>query len=87
MDLSFSFRTKALENPQSIIESDIAMNIVIIAKTPYSDGDNRFAKTMPTKKEITEFAILSTKLQLTPLSVLFFRDVASTSNLFHKSKL
>ena len=50
------------------------MKIVIIAIMPYSFGVSNRARTSPIKKVIPEFAILSMKLQPTPLTALFFKD-------------
>jgi len=72
-------RINALEKPLSIIEFETAINIAIIAIIPYSAGDNNRAKTNPTKKVIPEFAILSTKLQATPLTALFLRELDTKS--------
>ena len=46
----------------------------IIPINPNSLGVSILAKIIPTRKVIPEPAILSTKLQLTPLIVLVFRD-------------
>ena len=48
--------------------------MVIIAIIPYSLGLSTRAKINPTKNLMPEFAILSTKLQPTPLMALFFND-------------
>ena len=52
----------------------MAMKMVIIAIMPYSAGVSRRASTRPTRNVIPELAMLSTKLQPTPLTVLFFKD-------------
>ena len=69
-----TLRIRALEKPLSIIEFDTAINIAIIAITPYSSGVNKRAKMRPTRKVMPELAILSIKLQPTPRTVLSFKD-------------
>ena len=75
-----TFRINAFENPLSIIESDIAIKIAIIAIMPYSVGVSKRARTRPTRKVTPELAILSTKLHPTPLSVFFFNDSLTYNN-------
>lgn len=67
-------RISALEKPLSTIEFDTAMNIAIIAMTPYSAGVSKRAKMRPIRNVTPELAILSIKLQATPRTVLRFKD-------------
>lgn len=67
-------RINALENPLSIIEFEIAINMAIIAIMPYSAGVSRRASTNPTRNETPELEMLSAKLHPTPLTVLCFKD-------------
>lgn len=70
-----------MEKPLSIMEVETAINIAIIAITPYSAGVNKRASTNPTKKAIPELAMLSIKLHPTPRTVLCLNVSDKSSNL------
>ena len=70
------------------MEVETAINIAIIAITPYSAGVNKRASTNPTKKAIPELAMLSIKLHPTPRTVLCLNvsDNHLTPNPFMQTK-
>lgn len=63
-------------------EFDKAINTVIIPNIPKSSGMRRRASMMPTIKVTLRFAILSMKLQESPLIVFCFNDFAANFFLY-----
>ena len=66
------FLIKALENPESMTDCDIAMNIASMAIMPYSLGDNIRAITKPITKLTPAVANRSIPLHAIPFKVFPF---------------
>jgi hypothetical protein len=69
------FLINALLKPLLINDSETAIKTVIIPINPNSLGESNLARIMPTTKVIPCPAIVSTKLQINPLTVFCLRDI------------
>src|SRR5690554_6874607 len=74
MLLQSFFLIKALLKPLSIKDCETAINTVSIPIRPNSLGESNLARIIPTIKVIPCPAIVSTKLQISPLTVFCFSD-------------